>query len=366
MNNRQSQRAGENSLQVQADRVTVVQGVTEERAAEIAEATTRQVLDSYHAEGRVVADSRMRRFDGNLVEDFASRGLLGVFSDPGFQVLLRTAQMQAAVTGSDLDLDLLLRLLRQRAEEPATRGISLAIKRAVESLESLDETALSALSLAWTLVQTKPPNTDIRIGLSGRDELFSKLLEECGPPQDAQWLDVLDLTDLADINVSNFGMKGSYEILLGNAPAYVARGLSSDEAASAQAEFDRIVGREIRIVFPHVFSPGASRLDLLNRETWSGAADHLQLSPQQRVECLQLFDSFDAFAPDPDNRNKAIEMIKSEYPSMARVHEWWDSFHDGVTIRFTSAGKALAFSNVVRIVGQEQFPPLRRYLENAR
>src|SRR5437899_1686387 len=135
MTSRQRQKSGSGSQQIQVAGDLIV-GVNEERAAQIAREQARFVIAEFSAEADHIATERVDSFDARLIGELSGRGLLQVFSDPAFQILLRKTQLHAAATGDDTDHEILSKLLAERAEQP-DRPIHMVVTRAVEVIEQI-------------------------------------------------------------------------------------------------------------------------------------------------------------------------------------------------------------------------------------
>jgi len=107
MTRQQRQRSGSGSQQIQVagNYVVNVNGVSEERAVEIAKEQADIAIREFTAEANSIARDRMDSLDQKVVRELSERGLLQTFADPAFQILLRKAQLHAAATSDDDDHD---------------------------------------------------------------------------------------------------------------------------------------------------------------------------------------------------------------------------------------------------------------------
>lgn len=139
----QGQKAGSGSNQVQvAGDLVIVQGVTEERALQIARDAARDIISEYSAESHQVADERISKFDQAMVRNLSQSDLLGALGDPALQVTLRKAQIGAASTEREADYEILAALIDDRAKRSSDRPVRAGINRAVEVVDQLDDAAL--------------------------------------------------------------------------------------------------------------------------------------------------------------------------------------------------------------------------------
>ena len=203
---RQSQSAGDNSQQFQLGNVTnltIVNGITEERAREIYREMNYQAMALYTQDAR---DEALRRI-GILEKQVLRRsedveGLLEAFADPAFQILLAEAQKRAAATERQNDYDLLGELLVAHVQKGAQRTQRAGINRAIEIVGDIDTQALCALTVAHAVTWYSPITGSISDGLQVLDDLFGKLIYD-DLPNGNSWLDHLDI--LGAVRMSSIG-----------------------------------------------------------------------------------------------------------------------------------------------------------------
>ena len=170
-NNKQVQKAGENSQQIQAGTINIYQGniyqgITEQRAREICFEMAKKALEECATEADETANRRINEFAGILVPriqkieaDFNS------FSDPAFQILLKKAQLTAACTERNDDYKILSELLVRRVKNKSNIKKKAIITKAVEILDQIDDDSLLALSVFLTMDSFIPTSGSISKGL---------------------------------------------------------------------------------------------------------------------------------------------------------------------------------------------------------
>ena len=123
MKNKQIQRAGDYSQQLQADNMIVITGINEKRAREIFREMSLQARKDYTQEALAIANSRVAEFENQLLPKMeALDGALEAFADPSFQILLVEAQKTAASTERPADYALLSELLIHRFQKGESNG----------------------------------------------------------------------------------------------------------------------------------------------------------------------------------------------------------------------------------------------------
>lgn len=163
----QQQKAGDNSTQIMVSGNVNV-GVTEQQARDI-------------LEDKVLP--KMLSYDENL----------SIFGDPGFQILLRKAQIAAASSEREDYYEILSDLLLHRAEQDKNRERRLGIAKAIEVVDQIDEVALIALSIVYAVSKYTPISPRLNEGLEALDILYDKILNKKSLPTNSSWMEHLDL-----------------------------------------------------------------------------------------------------------------------------------------------------------------------------
>ena len=123
--NKSEQNAGDNSMQVQAGTVnnyyntttTNIIGIDEERARNICKEEYAIAKANWTQEAQGIAQERVIALEDKLIPKMKQHDeTLKIFGDPAFQFVLRKAQISAASSGEERDLDMLSELIVHRAE----------------------------------------------------------------------------------------------------------------------------------------------------------------------------------------------------------------------------------------------------------
>ena len=139
--NDQSQKAGADSVQVQAGRDIIV-GVTAEEVVSITRTEIAQSVELLTAMAKDVAEARVKALGDGIIDAFCSRPeLYRAFADPDFQFALRDAARAVASTDDEHTEQLLVDLLTNRAEEGSTTRVRFATGQAIRAADKLMTTA---------------------------------------------------------------------------------------------------------------------------------------------------------------------------------------------------------------------------------
>lgn len=364
----QSQKAGAGSSQTQIHgdvhqtfqigptREEMVVALREE-GDRILDTIRNEVASNYVAEGVALAGERIERFDKKLLDVLTDEGTLQALKDPAFQVVLKKAQMGAATTEREADHELLASLLGERTRDD-DRRVRASIARAVDVVDSLDDSALQGLTILFYLWDFRPGANAMDAGLDS----YSRSLGEIGCdilPKGDGWLDHIDILGLAWVDRSGAQtLKPFEEKLARTVPGYTCRGVAEDLKQSMEDRFREAgVAMSLR---PHELKPGFYRLPFSDLESLDGLLKRSPLDGAQRQTVLDIATSeFGLDEHDPsvlDNFRQALD----ERPELAVCRAWWNQIpHPPIR---TSIGTAIAYSNAARLTSLTNAPPLTAYL----
>ena len=137
-NNKQMQKAGANSQQVQMNNTTINFGITEARVREIFYELYEITKQNYTKDAYELAMKRVTIFEELLMDKVEQvNGMLEAFRDPSFQFLLADAQKRAAASDRESDFEMLTELLAHRVKQKDDRKIKASISKAVEIVDQL-------------------------------------------------------------------------------------------------------------------------------------------------------------------------------------------------------------------------------------
>jgi hypothetical protein len=367
MGNKQNQKAGDNSQQLQAEKMIVNIGIDEKRAREIYYEMNLQVRRDYTQEALTIANSRVVEFENQLLPKMeAVDGALEAFADPSFQLLLVEAQKTAASTERPADYELLSELLIHRFQKGENRIARAGISRAVEIVDKISDDALLGLTVFHSVTYFIPISGDIHEGLNVLNDLFGKLFYDKLPTGN-DWLDHLDILDTVRID-SFGGLKKIQEFYPEMLVGYIEIGIEK-ESENYQKAMELLAknGLPLNILVEHALNNNFSRLNLFNKNKIDSLTLHhqipvngnlvnleLQLSEEQKNAMRAIYE---LYKQDETVKQENIKVFMQEWDkrqNLKTLREWWDSMH--TNIQLTSVGKVLAHSNAQR--RDKTLPPL--------
>lgn len=354
MADKQVQKAGPSSQQFQIG--TVVIGVDEKRAREIANEQVHIALKDFTTEAAIIANKRSEEFNSVLIERMVQEKALAAFSDPSFQILLIEAQKRAASSEREQDYDLLSELMVYRFQKGSNRNIRVGISRAVEIVDQISDDALLGITVFHSVTNFIPLSGYMEEGLKVLDDLFSKVIYGTLPTNN-DWLDHLDILDA--IRISSFGnMKLLEDFWYDHFDGYLKNGIEIDSEKHKEAiDILKNANLSLTLLVKNTFNEKYVKLELLNKNRISNlimeVADSGSRSTteSERIALEKVYDLYDGNKMSKEDFIKEIE----RYQSLKILREWWNTLQNK-PIQITSVGRVLAHSNAQRI--DRNLPPL--------
>ncbi len=210
--NKSEQTAGDNSTQVQAGTVnnyyntTNIVGIDETRARDICKEEYAIAKANWTHEAQGIAQERVMALEDKIMPKMKQHDeTLRIFGDPAFQLVIRKAQMSAASSGEERDLDMLSELIVHRAEQNGNRERTLGITKAIEIIDQIPESSLVGLSIFYAINMYVSEAFDIHIQLRTLDDLYKQILCGVSLPIGNQWIENLDV--LSAIRIGSSGIE---------------------------------------------------------------------------------------------------------------------------------------------------------------
>lgn len=350
---KETQKAGDNSQQIQAQNITYNVGITEERARAICREEFKCAVKEYTDEALEKANERERKFENNFVPRITNlENAVEQFREPSFQRTLRKAQIAAACTDRKSDYRLLTELLVCHIENKDNLINKLGIEHAIETIDRVDNAALCALSIVFTINNFFPNSGICKEGLKLLDEIIANILYYKLPSGD-DWIDHLDQLGL--VRIVNFGNFGKLEERYFNSlNGYVCVGIKKDSneykkacelLASKNINSSFLIENECLENYVRIPVSNKNRVDKI------GLCDQedkfirsINLEEIRVIE--QIFDLYSNNFDDLQTVQENFTKMWDEYKNLSVVRQWWNN----LPIRFdiTKAGRILAYTNVKR------------------
>lgn len=362
--NKQSQSAGDNSTQIQADTINntynvTVTGIDEAAARRICQQEYAIAKQNWTEEALKIVDDRARQLEDKLMPKMIKYdNTLRIFADPSFQLTLRQAQISAAGSERPSDYEILSELLLHRAEHNNDRNKRLGVSEAINIVDKVSDEALVALSIFYAISKFSPVSDDMKEGLNVINELYNAILNGKTLPSNDDWMEHLDILSAIRISPHNIAyFKKLDDCIPMMLSKYLISGVleDSDECNKIKDDFNEC-GISTKCLIPHPLKPNYVQLnnsyDIDNMMIISkndSTTIRIPLNDQQK-EAMKR--AIDILRRDESNDNTLKARIVTEwdkYPVLKEVHLWWNSIANHFSI--TPIGMALANAYI-----QSQYP----------
>ena len=345
----QQQQAGDNSKQIMVSG-DLNFGITESQARDICKTECAIALQNWSLQAGAFAAARIQKLEDKVLPKMQSYdSSLSIFGDPGFQILLRKAQIAAASSERENDYEMLADLLLHRAEQHENRERRLGISKAIEIVDQIDDAALIALSMVYSVCKYTPVSNRLKEGLNVLNNLYGKIMEGHQLPTDYSWMEHLDL--LSAIRLSPKGLnsfKKLEEFIPEKLDFYFEKGLQIDsEDHKLVIEKFKKSGIPLSCFEQHplkdkyvrIAAPKEINNIFIIQQTQQGEIQR-PLSEQQKDDFRFAYE----IALKLDNKDQ--EMVNSfwdiwdHYQYLKEVKNWWNKLDSHFSI--TPVGIALA------------------------
>ena len=253
------------------------------------------------------------------------------FAEPRFQFMLRDANITAAKSSRQEDLNMLAELLACHIEKGHDVKIDAGINRAISVVHEVDLDSLSALTVVLSILNICPVDGNIDVGLQVLNDLYTKLLTTALPKDDA-WIDNLNVVGAVSILSGKF-----YKIerlMSARLDGYICVGIKEETKEYEEAvQILEQNGFHKSILQSNICMPGYVRLPMVKT---SGLKPELE-------PIISLY-SKDSSLLQQAKKNFMIKW--DSYETLKKVREWFEQIP--VFFRINSVGKVLAQTNAKR------------------
>ncbi|MBM6930454.1 hypothetical protein H5999_05245 [[Clostridium] spiroforme] len=362
MSDKQVQKAGANSQQIQAGTIVVNNnlGITEERARAIYTEMSLKAISNNTVESFEKAKERIEKLEALVIPRVESIDkFFESFSDPSFQVLLRKAQLTAACTDREDDYKILSELLVHRIENRANIKKKASITKAIEIIDQIDNDSLCAMTVLHSMKSFAPNSGIISEGLATLAGFYEKLNLE-NLPNDNLWMD--NLSVLGAATIIPFSRMRNFEEYIGEMlNGYVCVGIKKDssEYQSALQKLNEcrihksiLIDNELLDGFvrmPFTTEKEIPKLRLIKKEIVDGKLIDVDVPiTESQLKCLSsIWDMYSKDVHLQAQVKAAFSGLFQKYEPIKRACNWWDSINLNVSL--TSVGKVIAHTNAKSI-----------------
>ncbi|MER7450431.1 LPO_1073/Vpar_1526 family protein [Nocardia beijingensis] len=342
------QRAGRSANQTLIQTQIVHNGISEQRAAEIAEAhADRAIRAAFEREAAIIAHGRISRADQKIIAKLTANELLDAFGEPAFLAAFQRAQIGAAQTDDDQSYEMLANLLVERARSTSSPAKSATLK-AIECVDLVDSDALHNLTYLWTILAGSTCG-DPKRGLENLEEVYRSVRISKNLVGGDFWIDHLESLNLVVVE-SRAKFKKLPEIVAFNHPGWLCVGYTKQEMDEAVAEVGRITGLHLpsEMIGAHPYKFGYFRFQATSAEDVYDRVVQLWAPETSELDDKRWYlrRCFSRMAYDKG----LLRVFENEFSSpgthLERALEWISGREPH--LRITHPGKALAYTNAMR------------------
>lgn len=349
---KQVQKAGDNSQQIQAQHITIINGIDEKRAREICDEKFQLIRNEFSQEAFQLANERVSKFEDILIPKMKQiQGALECFADPSFQYLISKAHRTAACSDKDSDLEILSELLIHRTQKKNSRNDIAGINRAVEIVDQITEEALNALTIFFAMKTYNPNATNLEQGLHILDNLYGKL-PILNLPDNIGWIEELDVLDCIRFTTIT-KLKTLEEYWEDKYKGFVSVGIKIDSNKYRETILNLEKNNlPTNILIPNLLLDGYVIISVMRKESINdlqlirnnGIFPVTTALTESQKECLyKIFDSYEKDA-------KYIKLIRDNFitkldsfSNIKKCRKFWNGIKCAINV--TSVGRALAHVN---------------------
>lgn len=346
-NSKQNQLIGDNSNQTIIENQTNNVTITGPELPDVVTFTTTvstqvtaQALNLCTQVSQKICKDKMEKFESQWVPVITRmENAVNNLIDPKFQFMIRDANISAAKSSRQEDLEMLTQLLVCHIEKGNDMKKDTGINKAIQIVNEVDYDALCGLTCVASLLNICPSSPSVSDGLQIMDELYSRLLFTELPKGD-RWIDHLDVLGAISIRTGNFYKLK--KILSDKYDGYVCVGIKEGSEEHEKAKEILVKQNyDLNCLVPNECLPGYLRVGCVQKESL-------------KSEIKPIFDLY-------SNDSNLLELTQSTFM------EKWDSYNNLNTLRkwfeeiplwfrITSVGYALAQTNAKRCY--PEFPDL--------
>jgi len=335
----QTQKAGDNSTNVQAGSITINQGTSIDEVRQIAIDVFRSNFSVLAGEAKNIAQQRAEEVTENFLKRLQTQNPLGLTQaqEPDFQHSLFVVQKEFARCGDKELGDLLVDLLVDRTKQPSRSILQIVLNESLTVAPKLTIDQLAALSLIFTLRYTLNNSVTNRIALGDYLDLYIKpfgvlITDKAACYQHLEYAGCgtvsLGSFELADVFKKNYG-------------ALFSRGVSIEQIQQSNISLPASARPFINCL------NDSSRFQVggLNEDSIRSMYIKQGITEQDLVKLINLHNNS---LPTNDEIAKSVITLR---PYMENVFKIWT----GSNIKqfnLTSIGIAIGHANTKKLVGE--------------
>lgn len=355
MTDRQTQKAGDNSNQYQANTIHVHNGISEERVHDIVDTGCEKAMQTCIMESRLNVERRLSEFKTELFASIGQRAnLFDALQEPSCVGSLERAAKASTMSDEERDKKLLAELLVKRFEAPTDRHVATGVNKAIGIVEYLTDEELAGLTAYYAISAYSPSSGNVEDGIKALASVFDNFPLDLLPSGE-DWIDVLDIHSALRVSPLS-SLKPFMDFQFASLSGYTVCGIVADTDKDKEAiSILKGAGVPATLYGNHELNPGHKRLflrstadfdDLRFVKATGAITTTFPATKQQREAVKNICEMSKSDECDDVIKGNLEHMIMAQ-PALAKVRKWWDAVPAAPTI--TAVGKVLADANARRL-----------------
>lgn len=356
--NKQTQQAGDNSQQMQANNITIINnnGLTEEQVNERVKKVVNELIPvaikGCTEEARETANERIAKLENYILPKISQvDGMIEAFRDPAFQRVLVKAEQEAAVSERNADYELLTELLVCHVQKGTERKNRVGIEKAIEIVDRIDNDALCGLTMVHAINHLDPSTGNVQEGLIVLNDAFRRLEYE-KLPKDDEWIEHLEM--LGAIRVTNENkFKKIIEFYSQRVEGYVCVGIRKDSEDYKKA-LKMLQGTELDSVHFLVKNEllndymrlNISDPNIIPELAVRSATGYRKVTENERKVLEQIWEMYEKNIQLQKVAEESFLKMWDSYDALKELRKWWDAIPTCFCL--TKIGRILAHTNAKR------------------
>jgi hypothetical protein len=337
--NKQSQKGGENSTNIQTGELTIIQGMTYPEVRQVALDVFKSNFYELAGEARNIASERAEQ----VTEEFLSKLQIenpdgfAKAQDPDFQYALYTVQKEYARTGDEDLGGLLVDLLVDRSKQDQRDILQTVLNESLSVAPKLTQDQLACLAVTFLFKYTQNHGIGNHAQLGEYFDRMIKPFSENLSKKQASYQH-LEFSGCGSISMGS----SKLEKILGT----TYQGLFLKGFDESEIEKKGIsIGKDPRFFIPCLNDDQKTQVRVNSKETLEKNMDQFEIPNEDKPKLIQLFNL--GKMNDQEIKEKCIEIR----PYLDNVFDTWsDSQMQNFTL--TSVGIAIGHANIKRLVGE--------------
>ena len=337
--NKQEQKSGDNSTNIQTGQIVVYEGLNYSQVKDLFLDLFKANFDELTGKAVITARARAEEVTETFIKKLQADNPSGFskLEDPDFQHALLTVQKEFARNG-DQDLgDLLVDLLVDRSKHEQRDILQIVLNESLNTAPKLTNDQLAVLAIIFLFKYTQ------NFGI-GNHQMLGDYFDENVLP----FADKLSKSNSCyqHLEFSGCGSVGMGSINLSQILRQIYQGMflnGFDEIEVTQREIS--VGLDSRFFIPCLNDPSKFQVRATNKEALEKLLDTYSISQEDRVKIIALFDQ--GLMSDEEIIKKCVSIR----PYMEQVFSTWAS-SSMANFTLTSVGIAIGHANIKRLVGE--------------